>query len=64
MLLGDVIAGFEDPVFAGETLLALDDLVLTARIAAAAAENRHHPGRIRDAVGRTISSIVPTTRNG
>lgn len=44
MLLGDVIAGFQDPVFAGEALLALDDLVLTARIAAAAAEEDITPG--------------------
>ncbi len=38
MLLGDVIASFEDPAFAGEALLALDDLALTAAIAAAADE--------------------------
>lgn len=36
MLLGDVIASFTDPTRAGEALLALDDLALTAAIAAAA----------------------------
>ncbi len=38
MQLGDVIARFEDDAFVSETLFALDDLALTARIAAAAAE--------------------------
>jgi hypothetical protein len=36
MLLGDVIASFADPARAGEALLALDDLALTAAIVAAA----------------------------
>ena len=44
MLLGDVIASFQDPVLADEALLALDDLVLAARIAAAAAEEDITPG--------------------
>jgi len=38
MLLGDVIANFQDPAFAGEAMLTLDDLALTARIAAAATD--------------------------
>jgi len=37
MLLGDVIARFEDEAFVSETLLALDDLALMARVCAAAA---------------------------
>ena len=38
MLLGDVIARFEDEAFVSETLFALDDLALTARVVALAAE--------------------------
>jgi hypothetical protein len=37
MLLGDVIARLEDDAVADETLVALGDLILTARVAAAAA---------------------------
>jgi hypothetical protein len=56
MLLGDVIAGFQDPVLAGEALLALDDLVLTARIAAAAAEEDITPGEFAmQAVGHFVN---------
>ena len=36
MLLGDVIARLEDDAVADETLVALGDLTLTARVAAAA----------------------------
>lgn len=39
MLLGEMLAKFEDEAFVNETLLALDDLALTARIIAVAAEN-------------------------
>ena len=39
MLLGDVIAKFEDEAFVNETLLALDDLALTARVFTVPAEN-------------------------
>lgn len=39
MLLGEVLAKFEDEAFVNETLVALDDLALTARIAAAAVEH-------------------------
>jgi hypothetical protein len=39
MLLGEVLARFEDEVFVNETLVALDDLALTARVTAAATEN-------------------------
>lgn len=37
MLLGDLIARFRDPTVAAETLLSLEDLSLTARVAQAAA---------------------------
>ena len=53
MLLGDVIARFDDEAFAGETLFALDDLALTARVAALAAENNVSAGEfVRESVGR------------
>ena len=44
MLLGDVIARFEDEAFANETLFALDDLALTARVVALAAETSMSTG--------------------
>jgi hypothetical protein len=53
MLLGDVIARFDDEAFAGETLFALDDLALSARVAALAAENNVSAGEfVRQSVGR------------
>ena len=39
MLLGEVLARFEDEAFVNETLVALDDLALTARVTAVAAKN-------------------------
>jgi hypothetical protein len=44
MMLGEMIAGFKDPAFAAETLLALDDLALAARTASAAANDGLTPG--------------------
>ncbi len=44
MLLGDVIANFQEPVLAAEALLALDDLALMARISEAATEQHMTPG--------------------
>ena len=44
MLLGDVIARFEDEAIVNETLFALDDLALTARIARLAAKNNVSTG--------------------
>jgi len=38
-MLGDLIARFDDEAVASETLLSLGDLVLTASLAALAAEN-------------------------
>ena len=44
MQLGDVIAKFEDEAFVNETLVALDDLALTARVFTLAAENNVSAG--------------------
>ena len=55
MQLGDVIARFEDEAFVGETLLALDDLALTARIAASAAENSVSAGEF---AARAVGQFV------
>jgi hypothetical protein len=55
MQLGDVIARFEDDAFVSETLLALDDLALTARIAAAAAEQKVSAG---DFAAQAIGQFV------
>jgi hypothetical protein len=53
MLLGDVIGRFDDDAFAGETLFALDDLALTMRVAALAAENNVSAGEfVRESVRR------------
>ena len=55
MLLGDVIARFDDEAFSGETLFALDDLALTARVAALAAENNMSAGEFAmQSVGRFV----------
>jgi hypothetical protein len=56
MQLGDVIARFEDEAFINETLLALDDLALAARIAASAAENSVSTGEFAaQAVGQFVN---------
>ena len=53
MLLGDVIARFDDETFAGETLFALGDIALAARVTAQAAENNVSAGEfVRQSVGR------------
>lgn len=53
MQLGDVIAGLTDEVFADETLLAMGDLALAARVAdAAAAESVPRGEFVAAAVGR------------
>jgi hypothetical protein len=55
MLLGDVIARFEDEAFVSETLVALDDLALAARIATLAAENNVSAGELAmQSVGRFV----------
>ena len=56
MLLGDVIAKFEDEAFVNETLIALDDLALTARVFSVAAENKVSAGEFAAAsVGRFVN---------
>ena len=56
MQLGDVIARFEDDAFVSETLFALDDLALTARIAAAAVEQNVSAGEFAtQAVGQFVN---------
>ena len=56
MQLGDVIARFEDDAFVSETLFALDDLALTARITAAAAEQNVSAGEFAaQAVGQFVN---------
>jgi hypothetical protein len=56
MLLGDVIARFEDPAVVGETLFALDDLALMARIARLAAENNVSAGEFAmQSIGRFVN---------
>ena len=57
MLLGDVIARFDDEVFASEALFALDDLALAARVGAAAAGEELTPGEF------AIRSIDAYVRN-
>jgi hypothetical protein len=56
MLLGEVIARFEDEAFVSETLFALDDLALTARVATLAAENNVSAGEFAmQAIGRFVN---------
>lgn len=56
MLLGDVIAKFEDEAFVNETLLALDDLALTARVITAAAERNLSAGEFAaQSVGQFVN---------
>ena len=56
MLLGEMIARFEDEVFASETLFALDDLALTARVMALAAKSHLSAGEFAvQSVDRFVS---------
>jgi hypothetical protein len=55
MLLGDVIARFEDEVFASEALFALDDIILAARVGVAAAEEELTPGKY---AARSVDAFV------
>jgi hypothetical protein len=56
MLLGDVIARFDDEVFASETLFALDDLALTTRVLALAAESHLSAGEFAaESVGQFVN---------
>jgi hypothetical protein len=56
MLLGDLIARFDDEALAAETLFSLGDLALTSRVVSLAAEQNLSPGELAsDAVGAFIS---------
>jgi hypothetical protein len=56
MLLGDLIARFDDEVLASETLFSLGDLALTARVMSLAAERNLSAGELAsDAVGEFVS---------
>ena len=56
MLLGDVIARFQDEAFANETLFALGDLTLTAQVVASAAETNVSPGEFAaQSVGQFVA---------
>lgn len=55
MLIGDIIARFKDEAFASEALFALDDLVLTARVGVAAAEEELTPGEF---AARSVDAFV------
>lgn len=56
MLLGDIIARFEDEAVVSETLVAMDDLALIARIAALAAENNLSAGEFAThSIGRFVN---------
>jgi len=55
MLLGDLIARFQDEAAASETLLSLGDLALTARVLASAADSNISAGELAvQAVGRFV----------
>ena len=56
MQLGDVFAKFEDEAFVNETLVALDDLALTARVFTSAAENNVSAGEFAaQSVGQFVN---------
>ena len=54
MLLGSVITGLQDETVALDTLLALDDLVLLARVQEAADEQSGSAGRVRQRGDRPV----------
>jgi hypothetical protein len=57
MLLGDVIAKFEDEAFVNETLLSLNNLALVAQVVAAAADNNISPGEFAmQSIGRFVNA--------
>ncbi len=56
MLLGDLIARFQDEVFVRETLFSLGDLALTARVVALADESNISVGELTvQSVGRFVN---------
>lgn len=56
MLLGDMIARFNDDVIAAETLLSLGDLTLTSRVLDAAAQDGLTPGEFASAAVQNFSA--------
>jgi hypothetical protein len=63
MLLGDIIASFQDEAVINETLFSLRDLTLTARLVALAAERNVSTGELAvEAVGRFVNGAA--TKNG
>ncbi len=56
MLLGDIIASFQDEAVINETLFSLGDLALTARLVALAAESGVSTGELAtQSVGRFVN---------
>jgi len=56
MLLGDIIASFQDEAVINETLFSLGDLALTARLVALAAESNVSTGELAmQSVGRFVN---------
>jgi hypothetical protein len=56
MLLGDIIAAFQDEAVINETLFSLGDLALTARLVALAAERNVSTGELAmESVGRFVN---------
>ena len=59
MLLGDVIAKFEDEAFVNETLIALDELAFSARVFSHAADIKVSVGEFAaESVGRFVNSAI------
>ncbi len=59
MLLGDIIASFQDDAVINETLFSLGDLALTARLVALAAENNVSAGELAmQSVGRFVTGAT------
>jgi len=57
MLLGELIARFQDETVANETLLALGDLALTARVVALASESNISAGELAvQSIGHFVNS--------
>ena len=59
MLLGDIIARFQDEAVVSETLFSLSDLALTASVVARAAENNVTTGELAvELVGRFVDGAT------
>ena len=59
MLLGDILAHFQDEAVVSETLFSLHDLALTASVVARAAENNVTTGELAvESVGRFVDGAT------